>query len=73
MQTASEDDDVYHFIAYTPHEGKVYEIDGLTSGPVAIGALPACAGETLLTGFRFQSTNLLDLQDQFQKVSAGPL
>lgn len=36
-KTASDDDDIYHFIAYVPHNGRVYELDGIQSAPIDHG------------------------------------
>lgn len=40
-----QSEDVFHFVAYIPKDGKVYELDGLQSGPLVVGEY-ATEGET---------------------------
>ena len=40
-------EDVFHFVAYIPYQDKVYELDGLQSGPIVIGDVTA--GEDWMT------------------------
>uniref|UniRef100_A0A7S1YJP4 Ubiquitin carboxyl-terminal hydrolase n=1 Tax=Grammatophora oceanica TaxID=210454 RepID=A0A7S1YJP4_9STRA len=37
--TPTGDEDVFHFVAYLPYEGKVYELDGLQAGPIEVGEI----------------------------------
>ena len=37
----ADQEEAYHFIGYVPFRGGVWELDGLKSGPVEVGELPA--------------------------------
>ncbi|KAG8950791.1 hypothetical protein FRC03_012746 [Tulasnella sp. 419] len=39
-KTESTTQDVYHYIGFVPSNGKVWQLDGLVSGPLEVGNLP---------------------------------
>ena len=41
-----EEEETYHFIGYVPAYGKVWELDGLKSGPLEVGELPEDSSST---------------------------
>jgi ubiquitin carboxyl-terminal hydrolase L5 len=42
----SSQEEAYHFVGYVPFRGKVWELDGLKSGPVEVGELPTGSDTT---------------------------
>lgn len=39
-KTPSKEEDAFHFVAYLPINGRLYELDGLKEGPIDLGAIP---------------------------------
>ena len=44
-RVATDDDDVFHFVAYIPHDEDVYELDGLQAGPMKVGSCKSTDGD----------------------------
>ena len=49
-----EDQDSYHFVAYLPINGRIYELDGLKDGPVDLGNFVCfCSVEPCFQGLKY--------------------
>eukprot|EP00756_Hemistasia_phaeocysticola_P023191 Hpha_TRINITY_DN15876_c0_g4::TRINITY_DN15876_c0_g4_i1::g.190945::m.190945/K05610/UCHL5, UCH37; ubiquitin carboxyl-terminal hydrolase L5 len=59
-QEGESDEDAYHFIAYMPKDGMLYELDGLQKGPILLGD----AGEDWL------SAAVPKVQERIQQVQS---
>jgi ubiquitin carboxyl-terminal hydrolase L5 len=46
---AIQNEETYHFIGYVPAYGKVWELDGLKTGPLEVGELP-CGSSSQFVG-----------------------
>lgn len=65
---ATDDDDVFHFVAYVPHtDGRVYELDGLQPGPVRVDGVwgGADAGGDDLAWLALARTAIQDRIDRY--------
>ncbi|CAM9140271.1 unnamed protein product [Choristocarpus tenellus] len=70
---AGKDKDAFHFIAYLPHGGKVYELDGLRPGPIVLGEMEQEGDEG-----GFGATNWLDvatpaIQERIARYSSSEI
>jgi len=59
-----KEEDAFHFIAYLPVNGQLYELDGLQQGPIAFGP---CSEETWLSQAREQ------IQKRIQKYEGSEI
>ena len=67
-RAATDDDDVFHFIAYVPHaNGTVYELDGLKAGPVSCGTYDSADDASPLS---WLATARTAIQDRIDKYAA---
>ena len=61
-----EEEETYHFIGYVPAYGKVWELDGLKSGPLEVGELPedsssSSSGTTTTTSSKDPNRGWMDV------------
>lgn len=45
VHAPSESDEAFHFVAYVPQNGSVYELDGLQKGPIVVGSVDDAMNE----------------------------
>lgn len=70
---ATEDDDVFHFIAYVPHsDGKVYELDGLQPGPIPVGG-GGSANDCATDDLSWLALARTAIQDRIDKYAASEI
>lgn len=61
----TKDEDAYHFIAYLPIKGRLYELDGLKEAPIDLGVIPQ--------GKEWTSIVQPVLEKRMQKYSEGEI
>ncbi|KAJ3501140.1 hypothetical protein NLJ89_g9475 [Agrocybe chaxingu] len=59
-----EQEETYHFIGYVPAHGKVWELDGLKSGPLEVGELPTPPSSNGASSSNANKSNSNITQDQ---------
>ncbi len=64
-RAASEDDEAFHFVAYVPHGGRVYELDGLQKAPIDVGQVSE--------GDKWWSTAASEIQRRISQYGAAEL
>jgi len=64
-RAASGDDEAFHFVAYLPHAGKVYELDGLQPAPIEVGQVAE--------GDEWWSTAASEIQRRISQYGADEL
>ncbi|GMH48239.1 hypothetical protein TrLO_g882 [Triparma laevis f. longispina] len=71
-RAATDDDDVFHFIAYVPVNGKVYELDGLKSGPVFLGGAESNWQDVAKSRIQARITRYSESEIKFNVLSVVP-
>ena len=56
-----EEEETYHFIGYVPAYGKVWELDGLKSGPLEVGELPEDSSSSTTTSSKDPNRGWMDV------------
>jgi len=70
---ATDDDDVFHFIAYVPHKEHVYELDGLQPGPIQNGKFDSESEKSNDTDLNWLKVARSAIQERIEKYAASEI
>merc|ERR1712194_409306 len=66
----ADKEDAFHFVAYVPHQGKVYELDGLRRGPMEIGPISGTEKNSWMNTVK---PEIRERMEKYQASGAGEI